>query len=331
MIVYDGIIEKLQPMGGITVLFQELLLRSDENSVNYFNYVENSNIFKTEVNNFKTKSRVLERYRDFNLKVDENSIFHSTYYRVPLSKAKVITTVHDFTYEKFSHGLAKKVHVWQKHKAIMNSDHIICVSNNTATDLQHYCNVKSDIISVVYNGVSSEYTPLDLDFTENVLFVGSRGGYKNFNLAVQAISLSRKFFLNIVGMPLSVNEVKLLEDKLPNRYRFLGKLTNQELNLEYNKAYALLYPSSYEGFGIPALEAMRAGCPVIAMNGSSLSEVVGSAGLLIDSTDAYLMHEALMSIDKNRQELIRSGYIQAKKFSWDKCYNETLSVYKKFL
>lgn len=331
MIIYDGIIEKLQAMGGVTVLFQQLLMRSDVDNIGYFSYVDNSSIFLEEKNITMIKPRIFERYRDFQFEVREDDIFHSTYYRLPGFKTNIITTVHDFTYEKFVKGLPKTIHSWQKYKAIHNSDHIICVSHNTAKDLQSYCNVSSNKISVVHNGVALDYSPLDIEYTENVLFVGGRAGYKNFDKAVDAIALSSKFNLNIVGSPLSPEELAFLNVKLPNRYTYLGKLTNMELNVEYNKAYALLYPSNYEGFGIPALEAMSAGCPVIAVNCSSLPEVVGNAGILLDDSEPNLIHEALVELGNIRYELIQCGYVQAKKFSWDKCYSETQNVYKKFL
>lgn len=331
MIVYDGIIEKLQPMGGITVLFQQLLMRSNVSDVKYCSYVGDSNILTSEKNKINLKPRVLERYRDFKPKVDENDIFHSTYYRLPSSKTNIVTTVHDFTYEKFVMGLPKRVHIWQKYKAINNSDHIICVSNNTAMDLQYYCNISADKISVIHNGVAEDYFPLNVEFSENILFVGARSGYKNFDKAVDAVALSSRFNLRIVGSPLSSTEVAFLDARLPNRYFYLGKLTNKELNREYNSAFALLYPSSYEGFGIPAIEAMSAGCPVVAINCSSLPEVVGDAGILLDSSEPELIHDALLALENIRSKLICRGYVQAKKFSWDRCYNETRNVYKKFL
>lgn len=331
MLVYDGIIENLQSMGGVTVLFKEIISRNKMKDVICYAYSKNSNIFNGMDNIIFQNSRVLERYRRFHIKINENDIFHSTYYRLPKYKAKTITTVHDFTYEKFVQGFARRVHVWQKHNAILNSDHIICVSKNTANDLKKYCNVPDEKISIIYNGVADDYFPLNINHTNEVLFVGARGGYKNFNMAVEAIKLSKLFKLLIVGSPLSVHEIKFLNEKIPNRYIYLGRLTNQELNIKYNSAYALLYPSFYEGFGIPPLEAMKAGCPVIALNNSSLPEVVGDAGLLVENASADTLYDALLSIENSRSKLVTSGYSQANKFSWDKCYDKTNEVYRKFL
>ncbi|MFW1691354.1 glycosyltransferase family 4 protein [Acinetobacter ursingii] len=330
MIIYDGIIESLQSMGGISVLFKEILLRSDSSKFYYFNYNSHSNLVNSP-NLFKLKARYLERYRDFFYPVDESDIFHSTYYRLPKKKCNVITTVHDFTYEKFIKGLPRTVHSWQKKRAILNSDHIICVSRNTANDLMEFCNVDEHKISVVYNGVSPDYYCLDSIQKENqVLFVGGRDGYKNFRYAVQAVAKCKNLSLGIVGSPLNVDEIEFLDNLLPNRYHGYGYLTNEMLNIEYNKSFALLYPSSYEGFGIPPLEAMKAGCPVIAINVSSIPEVVGDAGILLDSIQVDEIIEALQQVDNMRSDLTARGFIQAAKFSWDKCYNETQNVYKNF-
>ncbi|WP_439839357.1 glycosyltransferase family 4 protein [Aeromonas caviae] len=339
MIIYDGIIERLQNIGGISVLFKEIISRCHKDKINfrYFNYKENSYIYSFgEV----CRSKCLERYRNFDhpslsLNKIDKYIFHSTYYRLPKVRdrenIKVVTTVHDFTYERFSHGPAKWVHRFQKNRAIRNSDIIICVSHNTAKDLMRYCPVDIKKIRVVYNGVSDSYHQLEVHPnapSKDVLFVGARNGYKNFRLAVQSVSRINDMNLHIVGGgALTRDELAYLNKYLPNRYRWLGRLTDEELNIEYNKAYALLYPSSYEGFGIPVIEAMRAGCPVIAVNSSSIPEVAGQAAILVDTISESSLCEALLSVPSQRQYLIDAGFVQAAKFSWEKCYQDTLSVY----
>ncbi|EGM69246.1 mannosyltransferase [Shewanella sp. HN-41] len=227
------------------------------------------------------------------------------------------------------------MHSWQKNRAIRNSDLVICVSHNTAKDLQQYCPVDPKKIRVIHNGVSESYYPLDgvsSEQSQDVVFVGARSGYKNFKLAVESVATVPNLQLKIVGGgKLNENEVKHLDVHLPNRYRWLGRLSDEELNQTYNQAYALLYPSSYEGFGIPVIEAMRAGCPVIAVNVSSIPEVASDAAILVDKATVAAFSKALIKLPTMRKQLITAGFDQAAKFSWDRCFDETLAVYNELL
>nr|WP_255411045.1 glycosyltransferase [Flavobacterium sp. 1] len=164
--------------------------------------------------------------------------------------------------------------------------------------------------------------------SNNFLFIGSREKYKNFDFAVKAIAQTNKFKLNIVGSVLRVEEVAMLNQLIPGRWELFNNIENLTLNELYNNAYALIYPSSCEGFGIPLLEAMKAGCPFIAFNSSSIPEVAGDAGVLIDRLEVLLFNESISIIEKNREEIVKKGFNQANKFSWEKCYQETLQVYK---
>lgn len=337
MVIIDGIIYSLQQGGGISVYFDNIISRISCDESKVFLYSENF-FSLNKVPFCLQKSRFFERYRNFVFESDgvhSDSVFHSSYYRLPTLKMPTVTTVHDFTYEKYNKGLARCVHSWQKNKAIRSSDIIICVSENTASDLMNYINIPESRIRVVYNGVSEIYTPLcDADRVSDnkVVFIGARGGYKNFDIAVQSVSKISFLELSIVGGGnLNEQEKKLLEHYLPNRYRWLGRLSDEDLNKVYNRAYCLLYPSSYEGFGIPVVEAMRAGCPVVAVNTSSIPEVAGSAGLLVDTPDCNEFVYALLNIDKSRQKLISAGFTQSEKFSWEKCFNQTQKVYNELL
>jgi mannosyltransferase len=329
MIVYDGIINSLQSHGGISVLFHELNKRMGKDRAKYYVYNESNNVGN---NTFLLVPRIIERYRKFNVKLSECDIFHSSYYRLPQSKATVVTTVHDFTYEKYIGGLPAKVHSYQKNNAIINSDKIICVSNNTANDLLEYCRVPESKIEVVYNGVSDDYYPLNLEHQDYVVFVGSRVSYKNFDLVVSAVSKFKDLKLTIVGGgKLTDDEVCMLEGKLKGRFEVKGTLSNKELNVVYNQAIALAYPSEYEGFGIPVIEAQRSGCPVIALNRSSIPEVAGGGAILLEHADVNSIYDAIQMLLSSgcRKQYLNLGLENAKRFSWDKCFKETQLIYSK--
>jgi glycosyltransferase involved in cell wall biosynthesis len=346
-IIYDNIIFSLQKTGGASVYWMELTKRLKKfESVTFFEST-NNNIFRNEIEIdtiCETKlALLLFRYLPFLKKIDQKSIFHSSHYRISLSKNAVnITTVHDFTYEYFRRGLPRIVHSWQKRNAIKNSDGIICVSENTKKDLIKFMpSINIEKIKVIYNGVNDVYRPLVNKKNiltgqfeglnrKYILFVGARDYYKNFNIALEVVSKLDGFDLVVVGGgEFSKKEIATLEASIQSRYfHFLG-LDNEKLNILYNNAELLIYPSAYEGFGIPILEAMRAGCPVVATKSSSIPEVSNGAALEVEkiNVDSFLNKINLLNDRKFKDILCQKGFDNAKRFSWDKCYQETHSFY----
>lgn len=348
-IILDNIIFSLQKSGGISVVWSELLndlLTQSEFKIHIMEYKNsNKNIFRSKINISKhpiiTKSNLflfINRYLNPIIKHDETFIFHSSYYRICKNKKAInITTIHDFTYEYFSKGIKRILHSYQKKRAIKYSDYIICISENTKKDLLFfYPSIDENKIRVIYNGVSDNYHQIssynnDLFFKaySYALFVGSRAKYKNFNLAVESISKS-KLNLLIIGNELSQEEIKYLETTLPNRYKYIGYVSNDTLNIYYNFAYCLLYLSSYEGFGIPILEAQKAGCPVIAYNSSSIPEVIGSTPLLIYNLNATSVLNCINILQDpiQREMIIQKGLENANQFSWKKMSQEIIKLYR---
>lgn len=318
----DGIIYSLQKHGGISVLFGEIVKRLPQD---YFR------LSRTD------KMASVLRYLDV-LTPNGTKIFHSTYYRLPLDKKiNVISTVHDFTYERFSHGLPKFVHSQQKKRAVLGSDLIVCVSNNTKEDLLYYYgdSLESKAV-VIHNAASAGFKPLQNVAKRNqVLFVGSRVSYKNFINTVSAVALVPNVSLRCVGGgAFSDEELVLLNASLPNRFSHAGFITEEELNYEYNASLCLIYPSLYEGFGIPVIEAMSAGCPVIAMNSSSIPEVAGDSALLLDRGDCDEIAHFISRIVNDSSlvsTLIAKGFEQARLFSWDSNYDSLKKLYDSFL
>jgi mannosyltransferase len=247
-----------------------------------------------------------------------------------------VTTVYDFVYERFESYPRRLVHGVQKRAAIAGADRIICISESTKQDLLDFVgNQYRDRAVVVPLAASAAFHPVPgTARLPQVLFVGARGGYKNFPALVDALVPLRDLTLLCVGGGLfSPQDRELLERQLPGRYRSAGRISDAELNLEYNRSLCLAYPSRYEGFGIPVLEAMRAGCPVVAMNASSIPEVAGDAAILLESGDADEIRAAIesLSVAAKRDVLVTRGLARAAKFNWDETYRRTVEVYEELL
>ncbi len=344
----DNIIFSIQSGGGISAYWAGLIshLLCDPDMLPHCTFYEysraNNNFFRKDLNiptekiirSHKAIGSNIERYLSCKCRKTP-SVFHSSYYRVANTSKhiKQVVTVHDFTYEYFYKGLTKYLHIWQKKKAIALADTIVCVSENTKKDLLFfYPEVAQKEINVIYNGVSDDYYPIEQAGNKQkrpcILYVGSRVFYKNFKFCVDWLSTLNDYILYIVGPALSEQEQKYLNIKLPARYIYYGMISNKRLNELFNEVICLLYPSSYEGFGIPVLEAMKAGCPVITLNNSSLPEVCGQAGIMIDRLDFDDFNIALNFISSNRATIVKNGIVHASIFSWEKCYNQTKAIYQ---
>lgn len=338
-IIYDDIIYSLQKSGGGSVYWAEVTKRITENCIHYAydnadtNFVYNENNF--EINKkWSSNFLLLKRYLNLNLHEKFPFIFHSSMYRYCKSKNSVnITTVHDFTYEYFRKDLKSNLHKIQKKNAVMHSDGVICISENTKNDLlKFYPNYKGQI-KVVYNGYSTDtyFYEQDIKKTKKVLFVGSRTEYKRFDLCVQIVQELQDCCLYIVGGgALSCSEMVLLEKSLHGRYKKIEYVSNEDLRKLYNEAFFLCYPSEYEGFGIPIVEAQACGCPVVCQKKSCIPEVATDAAVYIDSDDMYLSLQAIKKLYDFRiyDSIQKSGLENVKRFSWDKCASEVKSFYE---
>ena len=232
----------------------------------------------------------------------------------------------------------------QKKSSIKRADHIICISKNTRNDLLEICKINPAKISVVYLASSLGLAPdtsNDLIITAPyILYVGDRGGYKNFRRVLAAYAKSSKlkadFHLVCFGggvfKSAELEEIRSLNLNLSKVIQISGNDTLLA-NL-YTNAHVFVYPSLYEGFGIPLLEAMSLRCPVVCSNTSSLPEVAGEAAEFFAPYDVeHIIHalEKVVYSNDRSTDLLRLGLERVKKFSWDRCASQTYEIYSTLL
>lgn len=272
-------------------------------------------------------------------------LLHETYYSaVPHGQQAypTVITVYDMIQELFPRHLSSDGDMCAiKSQAIERADHIICISENTKSDLLRLYGTPASKVSVVHLGFdrfASQPGSLQdaLSTKPYLLYVGQREGYKNFIGFLTAVASSKRLLsdFNIIafgGPTLSAAELRIISS--------LGYGKNQVqhkggpdglLGGVYRSAKALVYPSLYEGFGIPPLEAMVHECPVISSNTSSMPEVIGPAGEFFDPSDPGDMRRAIEAVvysDSAIDHLKKEGTKRLGNFSWAKCAQETLSAY----
>ncbi|RTY99103.1 glycosyltransferase family 1 protein [Flavobacterium sp. RSP49] len=358
-ITLDNIIYSNVTQGGVSNYWFELskyLLENQEDQVSFYEeYNCKLNFHRQQLlipenkiilNNSLIKSSIKRRLSPVEIKTKDYFLYHSSYYR-PVTGSDFfseITTLHDFTHNYYSSFIKRLVHNKMKYSAIKRSKGIICISGNTYQDLKKFCSPsKNQKVAIIYNGVSNDYYPIIEERYASekylnaigiddpyVLFVGGRINYKNFSFVIKLLKEIPAIKLVIVGPSLTRSELNLFDKETLKRTCVVSDVKNSELNILYNFAHALLYPSSYEGFGIPIIEAMKAGCPVLALQNSSIMEVSGEAAILFKELNIGLFKKALARLYESnfRKEITEKGFLQAEFFSWDKCCKETYEFYK---
>ncbi len=352
-IVLDNIIFSLQPAGGISLYWYELLRRMirDGLDVTALEDVRGpANLFRARLS--LPPGRVLTRrfppvqvarYLPCRAPRAGGAVFHSSYYRWPLAKGwRTVQTVHDFTYEHARRGAARWIHAFQKRLALMGAHRVICVSSHTRQDLERFLpTLPRERVRVILLGCGQAFRPipeskLPPGVSRNrfpkgyLLYVGSRVSYKNFEEAVAAVGLSGDYGLVVAGGgPLRPDHRALLNRRLRGRFVHLERLDDEALNGLYNHAHALIYPSTREGFGLPVVEAMAAGCPVIAVRASAIPEIAGKAALLVDWPSREALAVCIRNLENpsRRRRLRAEGFANARRFSWERCYRQTVAVY----
>jgi glycosyltransferase involved in cell wall biosynthesis len=270
------------------------------------------------------------------------AIIHETFYslrKLAPKQTKKVLTVYDLTDEKFN---PESEIIKHKAVSIKRADRIICISQNTKSDLIEILSVEPSKISVIYLGCSLHENELNnqskqqsFDFPY-ILYVGERYGYKNFDRLLEAYAssptLKKDFKLVYFGSAqLGTKELEKAKQMGIEPDSLVYCSGNDALLKQlYQEAATFVYPSLYEGFGIPPLEAMSLGCPVVCSNTSSLPEVVGEAAELFDPYNIENITHALETVlysTKRTEKLRLLGRERAKLFSWQQCARQTKEVY----
>lgn len=293
---------------------------------------------------------------------DKSDIYHFFNFIVPPRiKGKVITTIHDMTYKLYPETMAKnnlKRIENDIEYSVNRADKIITVSESSKKDILKFLDVDESKIEVVYNGV--EYDKFNKSYVEEekskvrqkynlprkyILYMGTLEPRKNIESIIEAFGLyktknnlvSKDIKLVIAGkkgwlFESIFNLVSKLS--LKDEVVFTDYVDENDKPLIYKMADLFLFPSLYEGFGIPVLEAMASSVPVITSNVSSLPEVAGDAAILVEPKDTEAIAKYINEITNNeelKKDLVKRGHAQAKKFTWEASAEKTYNIYKQII
>jgi glycosyltransferase involved in cell wall biosynthesis len=300
---------------------------------------------KLRVNNKLRLEKLKNKYVSKMLAKQNYDIFIPTYYDtyfVDLIGSKpFVLTVYDMIYELFpEYFVHDKMVVANKKKLMEKAARIIAVSANTKMDIiKLYPHIDASKIDIVYHGCSIEInTKAVVSLPENyILFVGTRANYKNFIFFINAIAdilrNDSNLFLICAGGDCfnSIENKRIIELGLKSQI-IQKNFKDEQLAVFYKNAKCFVFPSLYEGFGIPVLEAMACGCPVVLGHHSSFPEVAGNAGVYFDLNNSGDLRDKINSLIYNetlRNEFSIKGLKQIEKFSWEKATVECLSIYAK--
>src|SRR5258706_462649 len=361
-ILYDGDIYTLQAAGGITRYFESLISRLPAdfdvsllvgNSINS-QYPPHPNLKILEYNGFHTTpvpdrlgryySRLRSRWQRAALARKHFDVCHPTYYtRLNREghRCPTVITVWDMIHELFPAGLDPNGEfAARKRKAITAAQRVICISENTKRDLLERCRIPEDRVTVTHLAPeldeSMSHGPEIVPSRPYYIYVGSRTGYKNFDRLLKSfaevVTESRELALCIVGSALNNDEQTIIPElQLSEHIEFYGQVADRHLSKLYRCSIPLVYPSLYEGFGLPPLEAMACGTVAVASNVSSIPEVVGDAAVLFDPTSEDELIDILRTLPEDktkREEFITRGRRHVRNFTWEQTVARTVDVYR---
>jgi glycosyltransferase involved in cell wall biosynthesis len=351
-ILYDHQIFEAQKFGGISRYFYELIKRNNDClfSIKFSEneYLLSENKYKNILLPNPRKKSFFRKQSNMDLSKEmigrgEYDLFHPTYFDPyfleSIGSKPFVLTVHDMINELFpEHYPLDEDMVFYKKELIKKAKRIIAVSNTTKRDLLRFYPFAKDKVDVVYHGCSFEFNqPNKIQLPDNyLLYVGKRDVYKNFYFFVESIQSvlteNKDLYLLCTGPGFDKEELIYFE-KLGLKNKILHFYANDSnLSSFYMNARMFIYPSLYEGFGIPILEAYKSKCPVILSKTDAFIEVGADSSLFFDPKDPESLRDAvnlLLSKEAIRKDLIEKGSEVEKKFSWDISFDKTCEVYRK--
>lgn len=265
--------------------------------------------------------------------VGKVDLFHSSDWSEVSSKCKNVTTVHDLVFYKYPEtvdSLILKIQTQRLKKIVQSQAFIITDSKSTKNDLMKIYHLPASRIKVIYPGLDARYTrpsQSEIDRVKKkyslphnfVLSVGTQEPRKNLARLTQAV--------HNLDLPL----VLVGRHGWGDKTKTLGYVPDSDLPGIYAASSVFAYPSLYEGFGFPVLEAMACGTPVVTSNLSSLPEVAGESAILVDPTDLDSISSGIKQALKDRSKLTKLGLAQVKQFTWENTAQQVLEVYEKIV
>lgn len=354
-VLIDNQVFENQKFGGISRYFNELKLGND--AIQKMELYVSDNLKKNQIHNRIQRKLAKVIFNQSQIKIGKNDfyisqiknlqydIFHPTYYDnyflAHLNKPFVLT-VHDMIHEKYAEYFGNSFDSINKRRLCDKAAKIIAVSATTKRDLVEIFNIPEEKIEVIYHATNYDSIvavkpALDFQGMRYLLFTGNRSIYKNFFTFLIAVSHILKehkdMQLICTGPAFNSIESRWIEDlEIKDKVKSFYCESDNELVYLYQNAECFMFPSLYEGFGFPILEAFACNCPLVSSTGGSLMEVAGDAAVYFDPKNITEMRQAIQNVLTDvslKKELVEAGKIRLKDFSWEKCRAETNLLYDK--
>jgi glycosyltransferase involved in cell wall biosynthesis len=357
LVLFDHQIFSYQQFGGVSRYFVELMkhiepdlwdvsimlsnneyLEKIDKKISYFNFLKNKSFYKKD----RFMLELGKPYSLYRIAKGNYGVLHLTNYEsyaVKVTKRPIVINYFD---KLFSSYCYHKRTISEQRKSFSRADKIIAISNNTKNDLMSFFNIDEKKIEVIYLGVNKNiYTSKERIINKKyILFVGARKKYKNFSRLLNAFSLIIKkdmpeLKLICTGKPFDRDELREIQAFGVRKEQVCSRFySDEELQNLYQNAELFVFPSEYEGFGLPLLEAMSNNCPVVCSNASCFPEVAGDAAEYFSANsveDIYSSLKKVLFSDEERKRLITNGKKRCEEFTWEKTAQKHIELYESLI